>query len=176
MTPPTWALKLPWDLIRQVGRDEKLDPQVLAALTMNESSGNPWAYRFEPLVASKGTYLILPSEHAIRLNISANSETMLQSSSFGLTQIMGFTARELLFQGMLTELFDPKLNLQYGARKFKKLLNRFGTEINAVAAYNAGSPRLLKGGKFENQAYVDRFNGFLHAIKTLGPQVWRPDP
>ena len=38
----------------------------------------------------------------------------------------------------------------------------------AIAAYNAGSPRYRADGKFENQGYVDKVNA---ALKTIRAKV-----
>jgi soluble lytic murein transglycosylase-like protein len=74
----------------------------------------------------------------------------------GLMQLMPDTAREM---GVI-DVYDPKANIQGGARYLKRLMTLFGNDISlAVAAYNAGPQAVLsRGGVIppfaETQRYV----------------------
>ncbi|WP_077047961.1 lytic transglycosylase domain-containing protein [Pseudomonas sp. KK4] len=74
----------------------------------------------------------------------------------GLMQLMPDTAREL----GVTNVYDPKANIQGGARYLKRLMTLFDNDIAlAVAAYNAGPQAVLsRGGVIppfaETQRYV----------------------
>lgn len=137
---------------------------IAIALVETESTGNEWAYRYEP----QYPYLEAPEIYAARRGISRASETALQMSSFGLTQVMGGVAREHSFQGDLPELFKPEVSLEYGFRHLRNKADRYGDEPGTLyAAYNAGSVRRTSGGMFINQKHVDRFYRILLDVQTV---------
>ncbi|BCX67316.1 MULTISPECIES: lytic transglycosylase domain-containing protein [Pseudomonas] len=74
----------------------------------------------------------------------------------GLMQLMPDTAREM----GVANVYDPKANIQGGARYLKRLMTMFDNDIAlAVAAYNAGPQAVLsRGGVIppfaETQRYV----------------------
>ncbi len=74
----------------------------------------------------------------------------------GLMQLMPATARDMY----VTDIFDPKQNIEGGVRYLRVLANEFdGDMVKMVAAYNAGPEAVKKyGGKVppypETQAYV----------------------
>lgn len=81
-----------------------------------------------------------------------------QAASWGLMQVMGAVARELGMKGDIASLCDPEIGVQFGCMHLANLRKRFYTKFGydgVVAAYNAGSPRVLASGVFENQIYVD---------------------
>lgn len=113
----------------------ELDFELVKSLIQIESSGNPWAMRYE----SKWRWFLKPSYWAWRLKISDSTERIAQSSSFGLCQVMGAVARELGFEGHLTELCDPAVGIKYGCKKLKQCIDRYDGDIRkGLAAYNAG--------------------------------------
>ena len=74
----------------------------------------------------------------------------------GLMQLMPATAREM----GVTDVYDPKANIQGGAKYLKRLMTLFDNDITlAVAAYNAGPDAVLSRGRVippfaETQRYV----------------------
>ncbi len=83
-----------------------------------------------------------------------------QRSSWGLMQVMGAAARERGFRGpYLTELLEVEPGLEYGCRQLAWMLGRFpyGSGLDAVSAYNQGSPEMAGAGVYKNQAYVDKY-------------------
>jgi hypothetical protein len=95
--------------------------------------------------------------------------TMHQESSFkqralspkgasGLMQLMPGTARRF----GVTNIFDPRQNIEGGARYMRFLLDSFGGDVElALAGYNAGEGAVLKYGRQippyrETQEYVRR--------------------
>jgi len=141
-----------WELIKAQSKISNLDPIVLGAIVYQESGGNPWAMRYEPLWAHG---LVETKRNAAAVLSSEHTEEILQKSSLGLCQVMGVVARELGFKGWLTQLFKPEIGLLYGAMVLSKNISRFKDLESAISAYNAGSPKKDSQGDFINQDYVD---------------------
>lgn len=106
-------------LIRQAAQAAGVEFAFLKAIVAAESSFNPRARRGEPQIGD---------------------------ASYGLTQLLGATARRLGYAGTLGDhekrtggLYDPAINLQYGARFLRSVLDQVGGELPAAAsAYNGG--------------------------------------
>jgi soluble lytic murein transglycosylase-like protein len=143
-----------WQLIRAACRKQEYDnPKLVHALIVNESNFDAWATRYEP----NWQYFTRVSFYAKELGISVETESMHQSTSWGLMQVMGGTARDLGFDEQLTTLCIPNVNIIVGISYLKHLQTRYGQNLEkVVAAYNAGSPRRNKDGRWKNQAYVDK--------------------
>jgi soluble lytic murein transglycosylase len=140
-TSPPWYERLRYPLhyeqiVRGHARNYRLDPALLAAVIYQES-------KFRPNVRSR-------------------------SGAIGLMQLLPSTA-----QGIAThtggtrfrvdDLYDPELNVRYGSWYLRHLLDKYGDERTALAAYNAGQQNVDgwrrdgKGIAFaETRAYVDR--------------------
>ena len=138
-----------------------LPGDLIAAMMMQESAGDPWATRFEPLFYEK----YIKNNEGVKAmpGVSLATEQICRATSFGLLQVMGQVARELGFQGKyLTALCEPQVGLLWGCRQLAKFLKKYQSETDAIAAYNAGSSRKKAGGlTYVNQEYVD------------GVQAWR---
>lgn len=137
---------------------------LVLAIMKQESNGEPWAVRYEPEFNKwlNGRIAANPALFKVYGRaISRSTEVIMRSSSFGQFQIMGQTLRELGFAGQyLTECCDPKISAEYGIKFLAKLMNKYNNEDAAIAAYNAGSPRLGKTGKYVNQEYIDSVKNF----------------
>lgn len=146
--------------IRKVIEDKaiefELDPDLIQAFVMAESSGKPDAYRYEDAFYHHYTE---------PMNFSEDEEKG-RATSYGLMQIMGQVARELGFKGEFIELFDPATGLDYSLKHLKRFIKKYQTQglDYAIASYNAGSPR-FKNGHFVNQEYVNRIYKYLKEIK-----------
>lgn len=94
-------------------------------------------------------------------------------ASWGLMQLLLSTAREVLSQPNLTttQLIQPRVNIEAGTKFLSQLWTRFGNMRDATAAYNAGSPRLGKDGKYVNQDYVDKVTNNYNRYKSMGTGV-----
>lgn len=136
---------------------QNVDAKLLQAIISVESSWNTWVCRFEP---TTDKYVITADIFAKKNVLSVDSETVLQKTSFGLSQVMGFNYRALGFTGLLPQMFDPSLNVKYMALFFKKRCDKYEILEHKIASYNAGSPRKGADGKYVNQVYVDKVMGF----------------
>lgn len=107
-----------------------LDPLLLEAQVIVESSGNADAFRFEQGFWSN--YLKGKAEWTGQI-------ARRVSSSYGLMQIMYPVAKEIGFGGKPEELFVPEVNLYWGCKKFKQLLDWANGDVQkALVAYNGG--------------------------------------
>ncbi len=102
--------------------------EIIKAVILQESSGNPKARRFEP---------------------------KLNDSSYGLMQILFSTAKFLGYTGSSEGLLDPKTNIDLGTKYLAYQIRRYGNWDDAFAAYNIGSVKRKPNGEYINQAYVD---------------------
>ncbi|MHC8300535.1 lytic transglycosylase domain-containing protein [Pseudomonas sp. ZS1P83] len=114
---------------------------------------------YAELVSAAATANQLPAAllHAVIQAESAyDSGARSPKGAGGLMQLMPATAREL----GVKDVYDPKANIQGGARYLKRLMTLFDNDISlAVAAYNAGAQAVLsRGGVIppfaETQRYV----------------------
>lgn len=129
------------------------DVALIYAIIETESGWNSYTVRYEP----EWKYIVsIPDNLLKSLGITRITEEQLQKFSWGLMQIMGSVARELNFTGLLTELVNPQTNVNLGIRHLKKFLDKYKNIEDAIASYNAGSPRKRENGKYINQQYVDK--------------------
>lgn len=163
MNLPDWFFQLPWKLIKSISEDFNVDPIVIASLIMAESSGIPSSTRFEPTWSYHYNIRIF----AEKSDTTPETEKVGQSTSWGLMQVMGTTAREMDFHGKFPELCDPKLGIKFGVMYFKKQLERYGNTLDAVAAYNLGSVKKTDGGMYINEKYIDKVMGYHREIESF---------
>ena len=140
-TEPGWYIRLRYPLeyesiVRGHARHYRLDPALLAAVIYQES----------------------------KFRASARSH----SGAIGLMQLQPATAEGIAIRTggtrfRVDDLYEPEINVRYGAWYLRHLLDKYGDERTALAAYNAGQRnvdgwrREGKGIAFaETRAYVDR--------------------
>lgn len=141
-----------WSVLQKAAADAKVDPFLVGAVAMTESSWNPAATRFEP----DYPYLWQPLAWAVRVGIPEEEETKQQKTSYGLMQVMGGVARRYGFSARsLVELCRPEVGAALGCRHLAGFLAHHADRSDAIASYNAGSPRKNADGTYSNQAYVD---------------------
>ena len=188
---PSWNH---YSLACQAAAKYGLDEALICALCEVESGWNSWAVRHEagyewlvgferlPLMESlelhrvpifdagngrwESDKTILQKFEGVFINDPASLQTELlaQQTSWGLMQFMVAVARERGFRGWLTELCDPAVNLEWGCRHLRWMIdhnNAYGLPDYRIkpedlaAAWNAGM-RVVVDGKYKNQPYVDR--------------------
>ena len=121
-------VKSHWQQIQVAANREGINPRLLAALVYVESKGVTTAKRVEP----DGR------------------------ASYGLTQILCSTARDMGFTGKCEELFDPVVNLAWGAKYLKSRINLYGLDLG-ILSYNTGSPRNDETGRlFAPNSYIKK--------------------
>ena len=130
-------------IVRGHARNYRLDPALLAAVIYQES-------KFRPTVKST-------------------------SGAIGLMQLLPDTAKGIAVHTggthfRVSDLYDPELNVRYGSWYLRHLLDKYGDERTALAAYNAGQEnvdewrRNGQGIAFaETRSYVSR----VEHLKTL---------
>jgi soluble lytic murein transglycosylase len=138
---PPWFERLRYPLsyetiIRGHARNYRLDAALLAAVIYQES-------KFRPDVRSK-------------------------SGAIGLMQLQPATAKGIALRTggsrfRVDDLYDPEINVRYGSWYLRHLLDKYGDEETALAAYNAGQRNvdgwLRNGGGIrfsETRGYVTR--------------------
>jgi peptidoglycan lytic transglycosylase len=138
--PPWWArLWFPLhyaSIVRGHAANYRLDPALLAAVIDEES----------------------------KFNADAKSST----GAIGLMQLQPATARGIAIRTggsrfVVSDLYNPEINVRYGAWYLRHLLDKYRNERTALAAYNAGQENvdrwLAKREQVqfpETRAYVDR--------------------
>ena len=147
-TEPGWWVRIRYPLhyqaiVRGHARNYRLDPALLAAVIYQES-------KFRPHARSS-------------------------SGAIGLMQLLPDTAKGIAIHTggsrfRVSDLDDPEINVRYGAWYLRHLLDKYGDERTALAAYNAGQEnvdtwrREGKGIAFaETRHYVSR----VEHLKTL---------
>ena len=145
------------DLFRQVGEEEGIEPWLLKAIAIKESSLIPYSYRF-----GRGERRFYKRRIEGRADWTAHryyDRPEIIAASWGLMQLLYTTAILVGFprEGDPWELMDNYLeNIRYGARWFRMKLRICHHVAPALAAYNAGSANYRDDGTFQNQWYVDK--------------------
>lgn len=130
-------------IIEEMGAKYKIDPALIRGIIKQESNWDVNASRYE---AHKG------------------------DTSWGLMQVMLATGKKVLNAPDLTptQITQPRTNIEAGVKVLAENWNRWGNLPDAIAAYNAGSPRLGKDGKYVNKEYVSRVLSNYETYKKLG--------
>jgi soluble lytic murein transglycosylase-like protein len=129
--------------IIQAAREHGLDPDMVEAVVVVESSGRTDAFRFEPAFYDK--YLKNHPDYQGEIPRRV-------SSSYGLCQVMLPVARELGLKREPEYLFVPTVNLHFGCLYLAKLLKWAGGNIpKALEAYNGGKGSV---GSLTTQRYA----------------------
>lgn len=151
------------DLAAEFGKKHGIEPQLVFAIMMTETKGDQWGTRFE----ADWRYLTETRNWSLRLTrggrtLTEDTERVQQKTSWGVMQPMGSVVRELGFTGLLVELSQPELSVEYGCLQLKRLQRTYGADKTGilgfdeaiVCAYNHGHPERGEDGQWINQAYV----------------------
>jgi peptidoglycan lytic transglycosylase len=153
-TEPAWYVRLRYPLdyqsiVRGHSRNYRLDPALLAAVIYQES-------KFRA--------------HARSSSGAVGLMQLLPSTAEGIAVHTGGT------KFRVSDLDDPEINVRYGSWYLRHLLDKYGDERTALAAYNAGQENVDrwraegKGIEFaETRHYVKR----VEHLKTLYRRGYR---
>ena len=155
-TEPAWYVRLRYPLdyqaiVRGHSRNYQLDPALLAAVIYQES-------KFRA--------------HARSSSGAVGLMQLLPSTAEGIAVHTGGT------KFRVSDLDDPEINVRYGSWYLRHLLDKYGDERTALAAYNAGQENVDhwraegKGIEFaETRHYVKR----VEHLKTLYRRGYRAE-
>lgn len=119
-------------------KKEGLDPVKLAlAFASVESGLNPLACRYE----EHYRWLYYPKKFARMLNITLDTEEVMQKTSWGLFQLMGATAREYGYKNYLHLLATPETintQVELWVKHLSRLYGFYKRIDLAISGYNAG--------------------------------------
>jgi soluble lytic murein transglycosylase len=132
---PVWYLRLRYPLeyehiVRGHAANYDLDPALLAAVIYQES-------KFDP-------------------------DAQSDSGAMGLMQLLpetaeGIAARTGGSEFRVRDLRNPEINVRYGSWYLRHLLDKYGSEHKALAAYNGGQGNVDRGVVYsETEHYVER--------------------
>ena len=135
LSEPDWYLRARYPLryehiVRGHAENYRLDPALVAAVIYQES-------RFKP-------------------------EARSEAGAVGLMQLLPETAKGIAARTggsafRVEDLDDPEINVRYGSWYLRHLLDKYGTEERALAAYNGGQGNVDRGVMYpETRHYVDR--------------------
>ncbi len=117
-----------------------------------------------------------------RFRINARSEV----GAIGLMQLMPETAEEVagklaLEDYRLEQLLDPDVNIALGSAYLKDLHLMFGSERDALAAYNAGPSHVWHWQDtpesrpfLETEAFVEKVSAHRQSLESLYPEWTEP--
>jgi soluble lytic murein transglycosylase-like protein len=135
-----------------------IDHRLVIAIIQVESNFDPLAIRYE----NHWRLFNKPEAFAKIAHISESTERILQMCSIGVMQTMGAVARDFGMRDNLLNLTNPERSIYYGCKKLKDLQDKYKSQDDVIAAYNAGVPVVLPGGKYKNQVYVDKVKAVLN--------------
>jgi hypothetical protein len=136
------------DAIVATAQRYALDAELLEAQVLVESSGRSDAFHYD----------LNFYERYVRNNPRALAARFgpLAACSYGLLQIELEVAYERGFMGLPHQLFDPGINLEFGARHLAYLLKlESGDYTKALEAYNAGPGNLAAGEIYAQKVFTE---------------------
>lgn len=120
------------DEVAAAALEHTLDPALVTAVVLTESSGRTHAYRYEP-----GYWLRYCAANPRFMHLNPRRI----AASYGLMQVMYPTALDRGYPDTLDpeHLFVPRIGLEYGCRHLAFLLDRNAGVVDAaLAQYNGG--------------------------------------
>ncbi len=144
---------------------------VLIATISTESSGNPKAYRYEPLFYKR----YIKNQKQWKKSPYYKAPRRI-AASYGLVQIMYTTAYRVGFRGEPEDLYEPDVNIDAGAAYIAsayQVNNHKWDPPKIACAYNAGSVRTTTKndwGIYHHPGHLDRwipaYNGAIEVMKA----------
>jgi len=125
-------------IITQTAERYNIDPKLILATIMSESTGDSQAIRYEP-----------------RIN----------DASYGLGQILYGTAKTMGFSGNPNELYNPNVNIDLIGKYHRRNLDIYGEKLSLdqmAIAYNAGNPYASP-----HYGYLDKIHKWFSIINRI---------
>jgi soluble lytic murein transglycosylase-like protein len=113
----------------------RLRVSLLGALIERENARfDPRAVRPEPGLLGREWAV-----NAIVAHMGDTWQPLEMATSYGLTQILALVAvAELGWKGTKAKILEPDVNIELGARYLRRMLSKYKSESEALAAYNGG--------------------------------------
>ena len=165
-TLPAWLLSVPWPVVKAIAKTYALDPVLIGSSIMVESAGSSCATRFEPGWRYFPTDALM-RDYGRKIGLSLDTVKNSMATSYGPMQTMMTVAFEHGFKDHPTRLCQPRVGIEYGAKHLATLFVRYENAEDAIAAYNAGSARRGRNGKYVNQEYVDKVMKYFNQIAQV---------
>ena len=123
------------ETVRKYALQYNLDPALICAVVEQESNWDTYAARYEPAFYKRYIQPLLDNG-----TVKTATEAMDRSTSFGLMQVMGQTAREQGFTGQsLFRLCNPDVGLEMGCKVLRHKIDAAGGDLKAgLLLYNGG--------------------------------------
>jgi len=123
--------KLHWSHFQDAGKRYRLDPKLLLAISLHESSCRVTAIN--------------------KKNRNKSIDVgLMQVNSWWFPQVKKYTPN-------LNNLYDPRFNIHVGAWIFKQCTNRFSNTAQAIDCYNKGAPRAKKTSTYA-RGVLNKYN------------------
>ncbi len=129
-----------------IEHQKDIEKPLVMAIIKQESNFYPFAIRYEPQLKRATWYKRLLKE----------KDNDLYYCSFGLMQILFGIAVSFGFKKDPFSLFYPEINIYYGTKYLKNLMQRYKNIKDVISAYNQGSNKKDRYGNYKNQEYVDK--------------------
>jgi soluble lytic murein transglycosylase len=141
---------------------------------------------YRPIVTGHArNYRIEPALLAAVIDVESKfrADAKSPSGAIGLMQLLPSTAHGIAehtggSQFQTQDLYNPEINVRYGSWYLRHLLDKYGDERTALAAYNAGQNNVDRwmaagsGIRFsETRAYVAK----VEKLKDIYGDVWGPE-
>ena len=135
--------------------------------------GHAASYRLDPALVAAVI------EQESKFNADARSST----GAIGLMQLQPATAKGIALRTggskfVVSDLYDPEINVRYGAWYLRHLLDKYHDERTALAAYNAGESTVdgwLREGKGIASRSVKAYVDSVESTKTVYRHAYGSD-
>lgn len=134
--------------IRYFSTKNKVDVELIKAIIHQESSGLPYAVKYEKHLPHADWYLATLTDEEKKEGLSF--------CSLGCMQVLfGIAKAECGYTGTADDLISITNSINYGSKFLRVLIKRHWILEDVISAYNQGSPKKDKNGRYCNQAYVN---------------------
>src|SRR3990172_5342310 len=141
---------------------EGIPEPILHALVHTESSFKVWSTRYEPMFSKHHVV------EGLLLDTTQRTEAEHQKTSWGLCQIMGYTARRIGWRDPIPRILMPEINIRLACNYLNDLhadARGRGTWRWALNAYNHSEKWLEINPEWARVGYIEHY---AEALATVG--------